>query len=123
MSIYVPSPMQEMLSKLGCCGCGCPEDTYAEIHKMLKYYSEDIMTRKTPESWGVENISDNPFIQFMAYILDNQEFIGHATRIDFGWLTTKGEELLRYLELFAVYKYEWDDVPDNIFYVEEEETE
>ena len=123
MSIDIPSPMQEALLELGCCGCGCPQNTYAEIHKMLLFYSQDIMTRKAPESWGVENVSNNPFVQYMAYILDNEEVIEHGTRIDFGWLTAKGKELLKYPEWFAVYNYEWDDVPDNIFYVEEAEEE
>lgn len=51
--------------------------------------------------FGVEHISDNPFISFMAYILDNNDLIECNTfSIDYSWTTEKGKLYMEVLELY-----------------------
>ena len=109
--------MYEMISELPCCCCGCgnPERTYKAIHEMLLYFDERI-----DKPWT--DLSDNPYIQFMAYVLDNEGFMEHGTNINYAWLTDKGKQLVAYLDDFSKYDYEIDDVPLELLYVEKPES-
>jgi len=119
MSYFVPSPMSDMIHSLGCCGCGNPEETYEAIHEMLLYYSDINTHSNYPRIYkGLVTDEVNPYIQFMAYVLDGKGFLEHGSSIIGAWLTDKGKQLLSYMTEFAKYEYEMDDVPQDLMYVE-----
>lgn len=90
------------------CGCGCPEDTYEIIRKILtirfewqsrkisyeeviKRYKNDLGldTKKNSNHYGA--------LQFVMYILDHNGILEHGSSIGGCWLTSLGEMYLTVL--------------------------
>lgn len=119
IKFFKPSPMQEAINELPCCGCGNPESVYQAIHTMLSYF--DLKNKpQIPKSKEFDKIDiyENPFVLFMAYYLDNEEYLNHGTSIGYSWLTEKGETMLRYLKIMESFGYDLTRGPENILWIE-----
>ena len=105
----------DLIHELGICGCGCPEEAYEAVHEMLKSF----------KNYDHNTINlDEPHRLFMAYTLDQLEFLDHGSSIYSAWLTDKGHELLAALDIFKEkYDYDWnaaaDDMPNEFWQLEE----
>ena len=111
---YNTTKMYDLIHELGICGCGCPEETYKAVHEMLK--------RAKTRSNLID--PDEAHVLFMAYTLDNLEFLEHGSSIYASWLTDKGNELLAALDIFEEkYNYDWqsaqNDIPNEFWQLEE----
>lgn len=109
MTYSEDSKWLQTISKLGCCGCGSPEITYEAIHKMLKDFAN--------QNWDTDT-TDDPYKQYMAYILEEKGLAEHGSNIRCSWLTDKGKEMLSALDEYEKYRYEYDEIPDNVKWVE-----
>lgn len=113
--VYNVTEMYDLIHELGICGCGCPEEAYEAVHKMLKMF----------KNYDRNTINlDEPHRLFMAYTLDNLEFLEHGSSIYAAWLTDKGNDLLAALDIFKEkYEYDWnaakDDMPNEFWVLEE----
>ena len=120
---FVPTKEYDLIIELGICGCGCPEIAYKEIHNMLKRATDpERYDRDKPDKWVIPECEHEGYILFMAYTLDHNEFLTHGSSIYGAVLTDKGKELLKALDEFEKYHYDWDRVHDdmpNMFYREE----
>lgn len=104
----------DLIHELGICGCGCPEEAYKAVHEMLK--------RAKTRSNMID--PDEAHVLFMAYTLDQLEFLDHGSSIYSAWLTDKGSELLAALDIFEEkYGYDWNaaanDMPNEFWQWEE----
>lgn len=109
---YKDSPMMECINKLGICGCGCPDEVYKAIHEMLLYFEpSDQIDRKY--------LWQDPYEAFMCYFLNEQGFLDHGSSVYGSVLTEDGYKLLGYLNIYAQYNYEIDDLPSDIRWVED----
>ena len=119
MSYFEEAEWIQIVGKLGCCGCGAPQITLKAVHQMLKSIADKETPFKEkkayPDGW---DITENAYVQFMAYTLDNLEFTEHGTSIRFPWLTEKGKQLLNALNTYEIYDYEYDKIPDEIKWTE-----
>lgn len=113
--VYNVTEMYDLIHELGICGCGRPEEAYEAVHKMLKMF----------KNYDRNTINlDEPHRLFMAYTLDNLEFLEHGSSIYAAWLTDKGNDLLAALDIFKEkYDYDWnaakDDMPNEFWVLEE----
>lgn len=89
------------------CGCGCPEDTYELIRKILtiryewksrKISYEEVLKRyKDDLELDTKNSSHNGILQFVMYILDHNGILEHGSSIGGCWLTNLGKMYLTVL--------------------------
>lgn len=95
---------------IGICGCGCPESTLICIRDYLqilndKFANKDVETEKwiqicddsekrMIEKFKTRYVTDNPLLQFMAYMLDDKGLTEHSTSIDVCWATDLGKMCL-----------------------------
>lgn len=85
---------------LGFCGCGCPEEALVFIRDILQFIKQKI---NEPWSEKLENKEKElfPYLgmnYFIYYWLDNKELTEHGSSVP-GWLTKKGEQLLKDLTI------------------------
>lgn len=72
------------INVLGFCGCGDP--------KAIMIYIRDFLLLQRDGEWcEYDNL---PFL-FLCYWADANGFLEHGTTVRCGWLTEKGEELLK----------------------------
>lgn len=112
--VFKTTKMYDLIHELGICGCGCPKEAYEAVHKMLIMYMAPDYTK----------IND-PHELFMAYTLDNLEFLEHGSSIYGAWLTDKGKGLLAALDFFkSKYAYDWNaasnDMPNEFWVLDKE---
>lgn len=99
-----------MFEDLEICGCGYPECTYEVIRNYLQIihdYGEPTTNIKSIKDGYLTKLHISfdddmqlGLLQFMAYILDEHEFIKHGSSIVFPWLTDKGRMLLSTLNIW-----------------------
>ena len=125
MVYLTPTPEYDIIHELGICGCAKPYAAYEEVHKMLKRVIDPGRSAYPPTEWIVPECEYEGYVLFMAYILNDKGFLDHGTSIYGSWLTNKGKLLLKALDEFEKYDYEWDNVINadtpNMFYVEKGE--
>lgn len=123
---FVPTKEYDLIHELGICGCGNPEIAYKEIHNMLKRSVDpERYDRDKHDKWLIPDYEYDGYILFMAYTLDHNGFLTHGSSIYGAVLTDKGKQLLKVLDEFEKYEYDWDNVNydmPNMFYVEEGES-
>lgn len=99
----------DLYASLGICGCGCPGEAYERVYEML------VRARNRENLIVVSD--DHPdcgFQYFMAYILDDRDFIDHGFNIDHSWITSKGKALIEFIELIRLHDYEYaEDMNGN----------
>lgn len=101
MLVGKPNKAIEMIDSLNICGCGNPEIAYESIRQMLlRAKDQNVITDL-----------DNPdgYMLFMAYTLDSMGFLEHGSSIYGAWITEKGKELLKCLDIFKKYSYKYED--------------
>lgn len=89
------------------CGCGCPEDTYELIRRVLnvrydwyidKIEYEEIKKRyKEDLHLDTEDTLHYGALQFVLYILDSSGILNHGSSIGGCWLTDLGKMYLTVL--------------------------
>lgn len=90
------------------CGCGYPEDTIISIRNYLQIVNDKLNEKwettkeKFLKKFGVEAASDNPLLQFMAYMLDDKGLTEHGTSIDGNWITDLGKMCLYVYKLLDI---------------------
>ena len=92
---------------VGMCGCGCPEDTYEVIRRVLNIRNdwqkdnieyEAVEERyKTDLELDTNNDIDYGLLQFILYVLDDKEILEHGSSIGGCWLTNLGKMYLTVL--------------------------
>lgn len=91
---------------LGLCGCGCPEETYEVIRKILNIQSSDEKWETKQKQFSelcnvdMDNENYSGLIQFVLYILDDKGFLEHGSSISSAWLTEKGKIYLDLLNMW-----------------------
>lgn len=107
---------------IGLCGCGTINNTIDYIVKYLTivaYWTDnirsdniiDIRNGMMHDNFNVENISDDPLLQFMAYILDDLNFTDHCSSINGTWITDLGRVCLYVYKIYL--KSIYDDEEDE----------
>ena len=92
---------------LGLCGCGCPEETYEVIRKILNIQSSNAKWEIKQQQFSelcnadMDNVNYSGLIQFVLYVLDDKGFLEHGSSISSAWLTEKGKI---YLDLLNMWK-------------------
>lgn len=82
---------------IGICGCGSPDDTYEEIMGFLNFcdwdddYTEEQMIAR-------HKFFEQPYAQFMAYVLDSLGYVDHGSCINGCFITDKGRDFLKMLK-------------------------
>lgn len=113
--------LEEIVNELGICGCGNPELAYKAVHEMLKRSSSK---EESTITCAMDNDDASlPYIYFMAYTLDTLGFLEHGSSIRCSWLTEKGEDLLKALDVLEKYDYDFENALNaapNEFYIVEE---
>ena len=124
IDFVIHTDLEALINELGICGCGNPELAYKAVHEMLKRSS-------SKEESTITCAMDNddtaiPYIYFMAYVLDSLGFLEHGSSIRCSWLTEKGENLLKALEVLEKYDYDFEDAlntaPNEFYIVEEKQS-
>lgn len=98
---------------LGFCGCGCPESSERSVRDYL--YAVNMRTdekhiKDRDERWSksrqfleekfkIKYVTDDPLLQFMAYILDNANLTGHGSSINGAWIEDLGRTCLYIFDL------------------------
>lgn len=102
---------------IGLCGCGAIDATIEVIAKYLAIVNfwttnidhENIIDKRneqTKSTFNVTNITDDPLLQFMAYILDDHNLTNHGSSINGTWITDLG---IVCLYVYKVYLKTIDD--------------
>ena len=92
---------------LGLCGCGCPEETYEVIRKILNIQSSNAKWETKQKQFSelcnadMDNANYSGLIQFVLYVLDNKGFLEHGSSIGGSWLTEKGKIYLDLLNALS----------------------
>ena len=97
-------------SILGCCGCGDIDSTLIAIRDYL-YLVKHRTDNNTTEGWneskhmlkekfGVDHISNDRILQYMAYSLDTMEFTDHGSSINGTWILDLGRIALYLFDLY-----------------------
>ena len=100
------------------CGCGSPEDTIICIRDYLqilsdKFANKDVEMEKWHqicadsrkrmlEKFNAEYVTDNPLLQFMAYMLDDKGLTEHGSSVDGSWITDLGKMCLYVYNLLVL---------------------
>ncbi len=84
-------------SDIGICGCGTPYDTYKEIMDFLEFCNNaDGYTEEHDKSR--KEFFEQPYAQFMAYVLDSKGYVNHGSSIRHCFIEQKGEDFLAMLK-------------------------
>lgn len=73
------------------CGCGDPSALGKYVFDMLSKHANQ-------DGWSETKYGDMPVMFFLAWA-DREKYIEHGTTIRCSWLTEKGKELLKDLEV------------------------
>ena len=91
---------------LGLCGCGCSEETYEVIRKILNIQSSNAKWEIKQQQFSelcnadMDNANYSGLIQFVLYVLDDKGFLEHGSSISSAWLTEKGKIYLDLLNMW-----------------------
>lgn len=95
--------------QMGLCNCGNPEDTYEVIRRYLHVreewrkeslftYDDVVKSYEANLHIDCKDTIHYGLLQFLMYILDNNNFTEHGSGIGGCWLTEDGERLLTVLD-------------------------
>lgn len=100
---------------LSFCGCGCPEASIRAVRDYLAAVNHHTKNN-TDEGWeearqmlkdkfGVEYVTDDPLLQYMAYHLDDRGLTDHGSSINGAWIEERGEKCLYVFDLLLKEEY------------------
>lgn len=93
-----------LFNDLGFCGCGTPEETAVWLRDVLRtmdgasFASEQNMEKRK------ELVGYGPRGFFILYQLDCLDLTEHGCSVTASWLSPKGKEVLKKLELYTAEK-------------------